>query len=474
MFSTTSSLKALARRWVPHAVAAVALIWVYRNSLRVEIFDDEILTYFIPTLKTLADPSRLLPWKFVPADYWGHPPLQAALYALALFVVPAVETVRILSLAVSLGSLWTLHAIGRTLLGHVGAVVLMTLGAAHFIFWEIGNLMMCDGLLVLEFLLFFLGWTKGWRWRTLLAGIAMVLTRETSIIIIGSFWIKALLGARADFPRFLRMSALGICQVAWFAWLKWLTQSATPHYLHDGFFFDWDFVSATAAFIWSQTYWYSDWYLILALVTGLTCMHPKEAGPIWREHWPLVLVAVGNFVCLTTITSSMQRYQLFGLFAVAIFALLVVARVGNRDRFVLGFAMAVLLYLLGVNVKRGLWAKDHYAQASTRYQRVLHCAEVLHALPVAGNWAVGPFPFFPRAKFREALSTMRWQEPSTKPKDFVPLMEGASNYDYVMLARVDHLPSPQYDLVDRLVGAGKLLPRPDLSSIHCDVYGRIR
>lgn len=426
-------LKFLEKYW-PHGLTFLFIIFYYKDSLTLPILDDEISAYSLPTLRLLEQNwDKLLPWNFQPEFFFGHPPLNYIYYGLALSLFPkTLVTIRIASLLISLVGVFTLFKIGKELRSYSLGLVLMFLGLSHFVFWENADLMYADNLFNTFYLLFFLSYIKSAKWPLFLAGCCMILTRETAFFPLLAFMFVNLLNSyvQKKSNNLRTLIVLFIIQLSWFLFLYLHSGTSTPVYNADGFNFYWRFVFNTMGFIFKENHVQSYWWLPITFIMFNLILGWKKLKHLVFDFWMLPLTTILMFVGLTTITSSISRYQTVGISSLIIFFGLICWEVSDKFVQVMKYSViGLMLTLFG----RNLYISSMHRERNLEFQKSCYaCAKKIIESKFPGKWIIAGWPIRDLVTHMDQLEKLQW---STAPQsihflDYQANMDLDIDFDY--------------------------------------------
>lgn len=443
-------------RLLPPLIFFVCTLLYYLGSYQTPLFKDEIAPYFLPTIALLDGQwGRVLAYR--PEYFFGHPPLFSTLHALLLSIFPAtLSTLRLSSVVLTALGLFPLYFAGLRIVGRWGALVLMLFFVGHFNYWENANLLLPDSLLTTLSLFFLLACVKKRQTWMLAFGLAMILTRETALILFAVFWLHTLVYERS----FLKLSSLLLAlQLAWFVYLKLISGHLMPVYYSLGFIFEWSFFSSTLLQLFTDVYLDSWWVLLLLFILlAQLRLHSRTKFAF------LPLIALVTLLGLSFITASQPRYQTFALCSVFLFAVGHFWNAGPWTKQALSFLACVLL-------ARNLYLShskiNHHENDPVMTKARTHqaCAQKIRSLSPVGQWLLLPTTFTQVVKYQQVLEDFSFRNFSDSLQVIDPNLRDVGQVDFVALADSTRIKQgPAFKMMEQLKSSTEfevLLPDDD-------------
>lgn len=429
-------------RFLPPLIFFIFTLLYYLGSYQTPLFKDEIAPYFLPTIALLDGQwGRVLAYR--PEYFFGHPPLYSTLHALILSLFPAtLTTLRLASVILTAIGLFPLYFIGLRIVGRWGALVLLLFFVGHFNYWENANLLLPDSLLTTLALFFLLACVKKRQAWMLAFGLAMILTRETALILFAVFWLHTLVFERS----FLKLSSLLLgLQLAWFVYLKLISGHLMPVYYSLGFIFEWSFFSSTLLQLFKVVYLDSWWFLLLLFI-----LLAQVRFRLRTKFAFLPLITLVTLIGLSFITASQPRYQALALCSVFLFAVGHFWNAGPWTKQVLSLLACVLL---ARNLYLAQFKINHHENDSAMTQARTHqaCAQKIRSLNPVGQWLLLPTTFTQVVKYQQVMKDFSFRNFSDSLQVIDPNLRNINHADFVALAdptRLKH--GPAYKMMEQL------------------------
>lgn len=432
------------RKFWPPLLASLLLIVFYYPHLGLPFINDEVITFLLPTLKLAAHWEYLLPWNFTPAHFFGNPPLYYVLHAAILSVLPAsIVTLRFCAVLYTILTLFTVFQIGSLRSQRWGQLAVLVF-ISHFLFLQLGNLFLADTFFTLLFVLFVWAILKEKTILSIVFGLCMILTRESSLIVFFALSVQGLIDYSASkSTQKLKIGlSLFALQCLWFVSL-WLTQgSATPIYYPEGFILDWNFVSATFTDLVKRIYLDSWWYLLLLVMGQMFYFDLRSKQTrLWRDCAFLLIIPLCSLIALSFVTASYSHYQYFAITSLGLYFVAICRPTPSIQTF-----LVVLLAIVFVrNTWLGVRQANNFRLSTDRSEatRLYQCAGYLASLnPIAVTGVAIPNDVIKIANHHKTLSSMQWQESDLKLKTLFPraVLKRNSDFDLFVYLRREHHP----------------------------------
>lgn len=414
----------------------------YLGSYQTPLFKDEIAPYFLPAINLLDGQwYRVLSYR--PEYFFGHPPLFSSLHALILSIFPAtLTTLRLASVMLTALGLFPLYAIGLKIVGRWGAAVLLLLFVGHSTYWENANLLLPDTLVTTLSLFFLLASLHKRQTWMLALGLAMILTRETAIIIFAAFWLHTLVFEKA----LLKISSLLLSlQLAWFVYLKLISGQLMPVYYSLGFIFEWGFFSSTLLELFKVVYLESWWILLLLFAVVAQILYRSRTKFAF-----LPLITFVTLIGLSFITASQPRYQAMALSSLLVFVVGHFWNAGPWTKQTLSFIACVLF---ARNIYLAHFRINHHENDPGMIQASAHqtCAKRILSLSSTGQWLLLPTTFTQVVKYQQVMEDFSFRNFSDSIQVLDPNQRSTANADFVAVADPMRLKQgPAFKLMEQL------------------------